>query len=252
MNLLTVELRAMMAAVVFFSRMPAPARPLLDADDMRRAATYWPLVGLATGGAMAAAWWLASCLWPPLIAAGVALAAAMLATGALEQDGTADVADGFADGAARDRILEVMHQSRVGSAGVIALTVMTGLRWQALAALPVAIVPAMLLAAQALSRASGVGLMALLPYLRGRDSRARPVVGRLPPPRLAVAAAIGLAPLLLLPAPLRSVSALVAAAVLAACAIWFARRLGGYTGDCVGATQQVVELALLLVPLAAA
>jgi adenosylcobinamide-GDP ribazoletransferase len=48
------------------------------------------------------------------------------------------------------------------------------------------------------------------------------------------------------------VSALVAAAVLAACAIWFARRLGGYTGDCVGATQQVVELALLLVPLAAA
>ncbi len=247
-----VELRAMMAAVVFFSRLPAPSRPLLDADDMRRAATYWPLVGIAVGGAMAGAWWLASRLWPPLIASGVALAVGILVTGALEQDGVADVADGFAGDPARDRVLEIMHESRVGPAGAIALAVMAGLRWQALAALPVAIVPAMVVAAQALSRASAVGLMALLPYLRGQDSRAGPVVGRLPPARLTVAAAIGLAPLLLLPPPLCPVAVLAAAAALTACAAWFARRLGGYTGDCVGATQQVAELALLLVSLAAA
>jgi adenosylcobinamide-GDP ribazoletransferase len=241
-----------MAAVVFFTRFPAPSRPLLDAEDMRRAATWWPLVGLATGGAMAAAWWLATRLWPPLIASGIALATGLLATGALEQDGVADVAGGFVSATARDRILEVMHNSRVGSAGVLALAIMAGLQWQALATLPAAIVPAMLVVSRALSRAAAVGLMALLPYLRGPDSRARPVVGRLPPARLAVAAAIGLAPLLLLPPPLRPAAVLAAAAALAACVAWFGRRLGGYTGDCVGATQQLVELALLLVPLAAA
>jgi adenosylcobinamide-GDP ribazoletransferase len=252
MSALVAELRAAMAALVFFSRLPVPAQPLLDADDMRRAATYWPLVGLVVGGAMAGAWWLAARVWPPGIAAGFALAAGILATGALEQDGVADVGDGFAAGPARARILEVMHDSRLGATGAIALAVMTGLRWQALVALPAAMVPAVLVATQALSRTVAVALMALLPYLREAGSRAHPVVGRLPMVRLSVALVTGLVPLMLVPAPLRPMAALAAAAALLACASWFGRRLGGYTGDCVGATQQCAELALLLAAVVAA
>ena len=252
MSALVVELRAIMAAMVFFSRLPVSRWPLLDADDMRRAATYWPLVGLMVGGVMAGAWWLAACAWPPEVAAGLALVAGVLATGALEQDGVADVGDGLAGGPTRAGVLAMMHNSCLGSAGTIALVTMTGLRWQALAALPAAIVPALLVATQGLSRAAAVGLMALLPYLRGADSRARPVVGRLPAVRLGVAMMTGLAPLLMVPAPLRPGAAVAATAALLACAGWFGRWLGGYTGDCVGATQQCAELALLLAALVAA
>jgi adenosylcobinamide-GDP ribazoletransferase len=143
-----------------------------------------------------------------------------------------------------------MQQSRLGPSGVVALAIVTGLRWEAVAALPVTVVPTTLLVAQALSRAAAVGLMAMLPYLRGAGSRARPVVGRLPPLRLGVALAVGGGPLVLLPAPLRLGACVAAVAGLLSCAAWFSRKLGGYTGDCVGATQQCVELAVLLALLA--
>jgi len=246
------ELRAMMAALVFFSRLPVPQRPLLEEADLRRAATWWPLVGLLVGAAMLGAWWLAASAWPPAIAVGLALAAGVLVTGALEQDGTADVADGFAAGPQRESMLAAMKDPLVGPAGVLAVLGLLGLRWQALLAMPGALLPAALLTAQVASRSLAVGLMALLPYLRGPGSRAAVVVGRLSPARLAVVALTGLAPLLLLP-PATGLAALLAGgAVLLACTAVFGWRLGGCTGDCVGATQQVGELALLLAVLAAA
>jgi adenosylcobinamide-GDP ribazoletransferase len=246
------ELRAFLAALVFFSRLPVPARPLLDAADLRIAATWWPVVGLLVGGAMAAAWWLAAAVWPPGIAAGLALAAGVLVTGALEQDGAADLADGLAAGPGRDDMLAAMRESQLGATGMLCVLVLLGLRWQALLALPAALVPPVLVASQAASRAAAVGMMATLPYLRGPESRGAPVVGRLPTSRLAVAALTGLAPLALLP-PLPALAALVGGgAALIACRTGLGRSLGGYTGDCVGATQQGCEIALLLAAAAVA
>ncbi|CAH2604001.1 Adenosylcobinamide-GDP ribazoletransferase [Rhodovastum atsumiense] len=249
MQRLTTEVRAVLAAAVFFSRLPVPRRPLLDAADLRRAACYWPLIGLVVGAAMGTCWAAARPWLAAPVAAGLAVAVGVLLTGALQEDGFADVCDGFGGGATRERVLAIMQDSCVGSYGMAGLVVMVGLRWQAMAALPGAILPATVLAAQAASRAWAVALMAVLPYARGEGSRARPVVGRKSAPRLALAAATGLAPFLL-GVPLPALGA--AALVWLGCVLWFGGRIGGYTGDCVGATQQVTELAILLAVLATA
>jgi adenosylcobinamide-GDP ribazoletransferase len=113
-------------------------------------------------------------------------------------------------------------------------------------------VPAVLMAAQALSRSAAVTLMALRPYVRGDGSRGRHVVGRLAAMRLGVVAATGLLPLLWMPASLRWGGLFAAGAALLVCAVWFGHRLGGHTGDCFGATQQCAELAVLLAALMSA
>lgn len=190
----------------------------------------------------------ALCL-PPSVAAGLAVASGVLLTGALQEDGLADVCDGLGGGTTRARALAIMQDSCVGAYGVIGLVMMVGLRWQAMAALPAALLPVTLLATQTASRSWAVGLMCVLPYVRVGPSRARPVVGRQNAARLTVAAATGLAPFLL-GVPVVAVAA--AAVAWLGCVLWFAGRLGGYTGDCVGTTQQMTELAMLLAVLGTA
>lgn len=244
------EARALWAAAVFFTRLPLPALPALDPEDERRATAWWPLLGVAVGAAAAGVWWLAARVWPPEVAAGLALAAGVLATGALHEDGFADVCDGLGGGHTRTRALEIMRDSRLGAFAGIGLVLLLGLKWQAIAALPPLALPAALIAAHAASRGGALAIMLALPYARS-DGRIAQRMTRRPGGRLVVAAGCSLLPLLLL-APACWPGCLAAAVgVPAGCALWFRRRLGGYTGDCLGATQQLGELALLLAALAA-
>jgi adenosylcobinamide-GDP ribazoletransferase len=252
MHLLAREGRALWAAAMFFTRVALPSLPVLSPDDERRATAYWPLVGALVGAAVAGAWWLAAQLLPSGVAVGLALAVGLLLTGALHEDGFADVCDGFGGGTTRARALEIMRDSRIGAFGAIGLVMLLGLKWQAMTALPPALLPPALIAAHALSRGGPVGLMAVLPYARTDESRARPMTGRPGGARLAGVAATALAPLLLLP-PANWLPCLAAiAAIWVGCFVWFRRRLGGYTGDCLGASQQLGEIAVLLAVLASA
>jgi adenosylcobinamide-GDP ribazoletransferase len=226
---------------------PLPAIPGLLPEDERRATAYWPLVGAAIGAAVALAGWLAARLWPPGIAAGLALAVGLLVTGGLHEDGFADVCDGLGGGGTRERALEIMRDSRVGAFGALGLLMLLVLKWQAMAALPGGLLPVGLIAAHALSRGSLVAMTLVLPYARSDGRAAQRMVGR-PDARLMVTAGLSLAPLVLLP---RGVGCLLAACVVwGGCFLWFRRRLGGYTGDCLGATQQLIEAAILLAALA--
>lgn len=245
MNPLTRELRAAHAALIYFTRLPLPSLRDSTADDWRRAATYFPLAGWIVGAVVGAVAWSASFVFPATIAAGLALAAGALLTGAMHEDGFADVCDGFGGGTTRERTLEIMRDSRIGAFGAIGLLLLVGLRWQALAALPPAQVIGAAVAAAALSRATSISLLASLDYAR-TEGKARPVVSRLRASRVATALVLGLLPLLLLP-PLWAWSALAALFVRAGSAAWFHRRLGGYTGDCLGAVQQLGEVVALLV-----
>ena len=126
-----------------------------------------------------------------------------------------------------------------------------GLKWQAMAALPHAVLPGALIAAHTLSRGGGLAVMLVLPYARSDGRTAQRMSGP-PDARRACGVALALAPLLLL-APAAGLACLAAASLACAgCILWFRRRLGGYTGDCLGATQQLGELAILLAALATA
>jgi adenosylcobinamide-GDP ribazoletransferase len=238
-----IRLSDSVEAFLLLTRLPVPGRV---EPRGARAAWAWPLAGAAVGLLAAAAAALALGLGlTPAIAAGLALATQALATGALHEDGLADSADGLWGGGTRERRLEIMRDSRIGSYGALALVLSVLIRWSALSALlaqGAAWGP--LIAIGALSRwPLAAMLWALPPAREGGLSR---LVGR---PGGATVAIAGLAALIvaLLSVGARAPSA--ALAVLAVTLLWtlFVRsRLGGQTGDTCGASQQIGEMAALL------
>jgi adenosylcobinamide-GDP ribazoletransferase len=197
------------------------------------------------GAAAALAAWATAAVLPPLIAGLAAVAAGAVLTGALHQDGLADTADGYG-ARTRERALEIMRDHSVGSYGVIAVALDVGLRASATAALlgrPHGLL--WLVAAGALSRSAAASLGVLLPGARPDGlGRVLEGAGR---PRVAVAAAAGMVAAGLC-AGWPGLAA--AAAVAAAAALWgwhCVRRLGGMTGDTLGAASEGCEIAVLLV-----
>ncbi len=238
------QLRLMLTAVQFMTRLPVPGWVGHGPGQLDRAARYFPLAGLLVGAVGAMVLFVARTGLPALVAAGLAVVVTVALTGALHEDGLADTVDGLLGGWTRDDALRIMKDSRIGAFGAAALVLALGLKVAALAGLPALA----LVASSAASRLAPVCVMALLPYARAgqADAKSAPVAAG--PGGLAVAAVCGLVPLLLL--GWRALPALLLAAGLAAgMALWFRRRLGGYTGDCLGAVQQATELGILLAAL---
>lgn len=231
----------LVTALGLLSRLPARADPA----RLAASAWSWPVAG-ALLGALAALPGLAGA-WlglPPAAAAGLVLAAQVLLTGALHEDGLADTADGLWGGSTPERRLEIMKDSRIGSYGVLALVLVVGLRWSALAALvPAGLWPA-LIAAAALSRVPMVALMRRLPAARPGGLSAATGTPPARAERLALTAGV------LVALPALGVTAIPAVLVSALAGFALARlalsKIGGQTGDILGASQQLVETAVLL------
>lgn len=237
--------RLVLTAMQFLTRLPAPSWVGHGPEQLDRAARYFPLVGVGIGLLGAAVFALVGAGLPSPVAALLSVAAMMLLTGALHEDGLADTCDGLFGAAGRDDALRIMRDSRLGTYGAAGLALSLGLRVAMVATLPTAGMA--LVAAHAGSRFMVVCVLATLPYARA-DGTATPVAGRVGATELAVAGLCGVLPMLLLGA--RAAPALLLAGGLAwVIARWFRARLGGYTGDTLGAVQQVTELAILLVAL---
>ncbi|HQY43248.1 MAG TPA: adenosylcobinamide-GDP ribazoletransferase [Paracoccaceae bacterium] len=212
-----------------------------DVPTMGASAWGWPVVGLVVGGISALIWWLALAIGlPPLPAAVLAVLAGTLATGGLHEDGLADLADGFGGGKDKTRRLEIMRDSRIGSYGALGIGFSLLLRVGALAGLGACDGALALIALGAASRAMMPAALHLMPAAR-EDGLGRAAGGVGQRPAL-LALAIGFAALWLTgPAALATAAAMVVAAIGLG---WLAlRRIGGQTGDVLGAMQQVAELA---------
>ncbi|WP_375465687.1 adenosylcobinamide-GDP ribazoletransferase [uncultured Methylobacterium sp.] len=245
------------ACLRFYSRLPVP-RLLGEpephaAPDFRTAPRMLPLAGLILALPPAliliAGWRIGL---GPFVAATLAVAVGVLLTGALHEDGLADVADGFGGGATPERRLEIMRDSRIGAYGGVALVLALALRIGALATLldrtGIAAAVAMVLAA-VLSRVAALAPMVMLRPVRPEGLSA--AVGRPGTATLAVAVGSGLIlALLTLPfgVPFLGIVGMVALALAAALAVTRIARakIGGQTGDVVGACQQLAEIGALL------
>lgn len=245
MRRLAEEWASFLLACQFLTRLPVPAR--WDAARMAAAPRWYPAAGLVVGALAAGAYLLAATRFSPDIAALAALATGMLVTGCLHEDGFADVCDGLGGNAPRARALEIMRDSRLGTYGVAGLALMLLGQWQALAGLGAGLAPLALLAGHAASRASCVVVMATSRYARP-EGAATSVSGGVGPGSVAVALGVAALPFALLllraPAAAAGLAGLVLAHLLTRA--WFERRLGGYTGDCLGAVQQTGMLAFSL------
>ena len=241
------ELEYFFGAIRFFTRLPVPDWVGHSVAALNRSARYFPAVGLLVGGIGALVYLAALQLWPQPVAVLLSMAATIFATGAFHEDGLADTVDGLGGGWDKLRILEIMKDSRVGSYGVIAMVLALLGKFALLSALDATLVPWALIAGHALSRFCSTVLLATMDYVR-EDllAKAKPLATRLTAGEMLVALAFAL--LALAGVPIPKAAAGCALAILAT--LWlaakFRRWLGGYTGDCLGAAQQLSEIGFYL------
>lgn len=240
------ELTYFFAAIQFLTRLPIPENSGFEPIWLERGVKYFPLVGAVVGSLCAAALLLGSSLWSGALPALLAVAAGILVTGGLHEDGFADFFDALG-GNTREMRLAIMKDSRLGTYGALALGIGLAIKVLALAALPLALAVPALIAAFAGGRFAAVAILVFLPYA-GETSAAKikPLGNGVTVAGRAIATGFGLFPLALLPIPfgLTAYAGGFAASFLIA---WRARRLlGGYTGDVLGAAVMSFEIAFLL------
>jgi adenosylcobinamide-GDP ribazoletransferase len=241
--------RGLLGAVSFLTRVPVGDR-VRGPRDLAAAVPWFPLVGAGVGLAVGGVYAGARQLLPPLPAATLAVVAGIGLTGAFHEDGLGDSADALAGHHDRDSTVRILKDPRLGTFGVLAVAASLLLRAGAVAALTPGVALAALPAAHALSRAAAVGVMASFP-VAGETGLGASYALALSRRRALLGAAAGLAAAVVL----AGTTALWAAAVAALAAVLLARlatrRIGGVSGDVLGAVQQLGELAVLLAAAAA-
>lgn len=249
--MLRLELERFFAALRFFTRLPVPAWVGHSQDQLDSSARYFPLVGILVGAIGALATEAALLVLPLSLAVLIGMAATLLATGAFHEDGFADACDGFGGGWEKPQVLAIMKDSRIGSYGAIGIGLMLLAKWNALVEIGTAFegpyLAAAIVAGHAASRLASTALIYALDYVRDDiGSKSKPLARKLTPGELAVAALFGLVPSFFLPWPEMLVAVTGASLAAWMAGRYFVRRIGGYTGDCLGATQQAAELLFYL------
>lgn len=240
-------LKAAVASIAFLTRIPVPGAGSLDANDVARAVPLFPLVGAGLGAAVGlVAVGLDRAGVAPFTAATIAVAAGALLTGALHLDALADSCDALG-GHTRERKLEIMRDHAIGTYGAVALILVLVARIAAISTLLSTPRPiAALAAAGAVSRAASVSLAAVLPYANPRAGSGASVVSGTTALRAGLACAVAL----ILAGILVQVDAIwlvaVAVGVVAIVGLHSRSRLGGVTGDTLGATSELTETAGLV------
>lgn len=248
------EWRYFLLALGFFTRIPVPNFANFQESDLNQSAKYFPLIGIIVGVVGAAFFYAASLVFPHVIAVLISLATTIYLTGAFHEDGLADSADGIGGGWGREQILTIMQDSRLGTYGAVTLFLMLMAKFQTLSHLNPTFIPIILIAAHALSRLWAVFLMTTLTYTKPAG-KAKPLATQLSKQHLAIAAMFGLLPfasiiglLIVSKHPQLIIFKFILLTLLPSLIIWLwwraklVKNLGGYTGDTLGAVQQLTEL----------
>lgn len=261
-------LRHYLLALQFFTRIPVTGRLAewvgFSPAMLRASAAHFPGVGWLVGAVAAVVYGASIVLLPgsvfaPLLAAALCTVATVLLTGAFHEDGLADIADGLGGSYDRDRALEIMKDSRVGAFGALALVLAMGTKLAVLALLGDSTVTGddatracvLVWLAHVLSRGAPLLLIAVLPHVGdAAGSKSKPLADTVSTRSLWVGAAWCLGAMALAGIELDAGTLVASLLALVAALVWMgrllARRLNGFTGDGLGATQQVCEIAFYI------
>ena len=262
---MTQFVREYLLALQFFTRIPVTGRLAgwvgFSPEMLRASAAHFPGIGVVVGTVAAAVFALLQAALPdtmfaPMVAAALSTVATVLLTGGFHEDGLADVSDGLGGSYNRERALEIMKDSRVGAFGALALVLVLLCKVALLALLGsqdlgTGTICAALLAGHVVSRFVPLLLIYSLPHVGDTaQSRSKPLADQITPGRLLIAFLWCFCALALASIALPAIDLLVACAAAGLALLWmarlFSRRLQGFTGDCLGATQQVCEVAFYL------
>ncbi|WP_103879534.1 adenosylcobinamide-GDP ribazoletransferase [Vibrio hangzhouensis] len=236
-------------AVSFFSRLPIPKSTPYSAERMNRAGRYFAFVGALLGGLCAMVFTMLEQVLPTTVAVVCTMVFSLLLTGAFHEDGLADMADGIGGGMSAERRLAIMKDSRLGTYGVATLVMALLLKFTVLVELAdVSYLPWVLVLSYVYSRAVAASLISSMPYVSDPEgSKSKPLANKQTRAELVFLFLCGLAPVLFF--GFQVTISLVGLALLFRILFsrWLMARLGGFTGDCLGAAQQIVELLVYLV-----
>lgn len=233
----------MVIAFQFLTRIPLPS-VRYESDSLSRAIKFFPLVGLVIGSGAVLLQRLALHHFSRPLAALAVLIYLVLITGCLHEDGLADSADGFGGGSNRDQILIIMKDSRIGSYGATALILSLLARYLLLASLPLEHFAAYIISSQVLCRWSSLPLSYLLPPARERDGQGAKIARLTSRSSLIIATLVSFAVAAFLLRWSAIAPILIATLTIASSGWFYFRRIGGVTGDCFGATNQLTEIAV--------
>ena len=250
------ELALFFTALMFYTRVPCPRWVGYSEENLTASVRYLPAVGWLVGGVTAGALLLCMCVLPPALSVALAMVASIFLTGAFHEDGLADVCDGFGGGWSKMKILDIMKDSRLGTYGASALLLILLVKFLAVSALlelpasgdlPMGVFMLLLMvSAHGLSRLMAILTIVMMPYVREDElSKAKPVVKsglNWGSGSLWCAVAIGVGPLFLLQSSWVFLVILPMLLVKLLMDRFFKKWIGGYTGDCLGAIQQITEV----------
>jgi adenosylcobinamide-GDP ribazoletransferase len=232
-----------LVAAQFLTRFPVP-RVRFDPDSLSRAAKFFPVVGLIIGlGASVLQRIAAPHLSHPLVALLV-LTFLVLITSGLHEDGLADTADGFGGGWNREQVLTILRDSRIGSFGALALVLSVLARFLLLSSLPVNRFTAFIVSAHVLCRWTTLPLSYFLAPARESDGQGARIAQKISPASLLICTLLSFAIVFYFMRTEFWIPVLVAFVITALSGLYYSRRIGGVTGDCFGATNQLTEIAV--------
>lgn len=257
-QLIKYEWRLLFVAVQFLTRLPVPSFTNYDPQWLHQSSRHFPAVGLLVGLLCAGVFWLGSVLFTPLIAAVISTAFGIRLTGAFHEDGLADSCDGLGGGLTREHTLTIMKDSRLGTYGVLGLVSVLLLKITLLASMPPSVAIVALIIGHTASRLLCISLLALLPYGGEIEhAKAKPMAQQLTLLQGVLSTGwlllAGILVMAIFPNGMQQIglSQWLLALLLALIATDYMRRLlrrrlDGYTGDGLGATQQLSEVAIYM------
>ena len=252
------EWRLLLVAVQFLTRLPVPQFANYNPQWLHQSSRHFPAVGLLVGLLCAGVFWLGSILFTPLVAGVISTAFGIKLTGAFHEDGLADSCDGLGGGLTRERTLEIMKDSRLGTYGVLGLVSALLIKISLLASMPLSVAIVALIIGHTASRLLCISLLALLPYGGEIEhAKAKPMAQQLTSFQGLLSSGwlllAGVLVVLLFPNTVQQIGIWqwLLALLLGIVATDYMRRLlrrrlEGYTGDGLGATQQLSEIAIYI------
>lgn len=241
------EIQIFFTALMFYTRIPCPRWVTHDAEYLNKATRYFPLIGWIVGGAAALVFYGTEKLFTIPVAIIMSMVTGIFITGAFHEDGFADVCDGFGGGWTKEKILTIMKDSRTGAYGVIGIVSILLMKYTLLLSANTNELWMILPAAHSISRLCPVLILATSKYVRENDdAKAKPLAKSITGKEIIPAVIFGVLPLILfldIKIMLALMLPLMGTLYLRS---YFHKWVGGYTGDCLGATQQATEILFYL------
>lgn len=257
--MLKKELKIFFTSLMFYTRIPCPKWVDHSPEYLNKATRYFPLIGWIVGTFCFAVYYGARYLFSIEVSVIMSIAAGVLMTGAFHEDGFADVCDGFGGGWSKQKILDIMKDSRIGAYGAIGLILILFLKFYLLLQIVQIhnisflndniFILVLFISAHSFSRLSAISIMLTHQYVREDEgSKSKPIAQNYSWKEILGSFIFGLTPVIILAIFQYQILLTIPIVFVARLYLssYFKKWIGGYTGDCLGATQQVSEIVFYL------